>query len=112
MASASSLLLDEMYEAGDERFVGEVLASTAGKKLKALAPRWYQDQRPFARRALLEAASWRGLDNLFIPLGLYFLLANLLYLGVVGLAVICACNSMEENSRNRRKIQMPGLKFI
>jgi len=38
--------------------------------------------------ALLEAASWRGLDNLFIPLGLYFLLANLLYLGVVGLSVI------------------------
>ncbi|MDP3737621.1 MAG: hypothetical protein Q8R02_09540 [Hyphomonadaceae bacterium] len=38
--------------------------------------------------ALLEAASWRGLDNLFIPLGIYFLLANLLYLGVVGLAVI------------------------
>ena len=34
--------------------------------------------------ALLEAASWRGLDNLFIPLGLYFLLANLLYLGVAG----------------------------
>lgn len=38
--------------------------------------------------ALLEAASWRGLDNLFIPLGLYFLLSNLLYLGVVGLTVI------------------------
>ncbi|MFT3725067.1 MAG: hypothetical protein QM773_15965 [Hyphomonadaceae bacterium] len=38
--------------------------------------------------ALLEAASWRGLDNLFIPLGLYFLLSNLLYLGVIGLAVI------------------------
>jgi len=38
--------------------------------------------------ALLEAASWRGLDNLFIPLGLYFLVSNLLYLGVVGLAVI------------------------
>jgi dolichol kinase len=37
--------------------------------------------------ALLEAASWRGLDNLFIPLGLYFLLANLLYLGVPGLAI-------------------------
>ena len=29
--------------------------------------------------ALLEAASWRGLDNLFIPLGLYFLISNLLY---------------------------------
>jgi hypothetical protein len=38
--------------------------------------------------ALLEAASWRGLDNLFIPLGLYFLLANLLSYGVPGLALI------------------------
>jgi dolichol kinase len=28
--------------------------------------------------ALFEAASWRGLDNLFIPMGLYFVLANLL----------------------------------
>jgi dolichol kinase len=37
--------------------------------------------------ALLEAASWRGLDNLFIPLGLYFLLSNLMYLGVPGLAL-------------------------
>src|SRR4051812_49288740 len=53
MASASSLLLDEYYEAGDDRFAGEVLASTAGKKLKALADRWYGDGRPFARRALL-----------------------------------------------------------
>jgi phytol kinase len=40
--------------------------------------------------ALLEAASWRGLDNLFIPLGLYFLLANLIYLGVPGLAAMSA----------------------
>ena len=38
--------------------------------------------------ALLEGASWRGLDNLFIPLGLYFLLSNLLYLGVPGLSII------------------------
>jgi dolichol kinase len=38
--------------------------------------------------ALLEAASWRGLDNLFIPLGLYFLLSNLLHLGVIGLAEV------------------------
>ena len=37
--------------------------------------------------ALLEAASWRGLDNLFIPLGIYFLLANLLHLGVPELAI-------------------------
>ncbi len=40
--------------------------------------------------ALLEAASWRGLDNLFIPLGLYFLLANLLHLGVFGLSGVAA----------------------
>jgi dolichol kinase len=38
--------------------------------------------------ALLEAASWRGLDNLFIPLGLYFMLANLMPLGVWNLAAI------------------------
>ncbi len=38
--------------------------------------------------ALLEAASWRGLDNLFVPLGLYFLLANLLHLGVGQLSII------------------------
>jgi dolichol kinase len=38
--------------------------------------------------ALLEAASWRGLDNLFIPLGLYFLLSNLLYMGAAGLAAL------------------------
>jgi hypothetical protein len=53
MATASSLLLDQLYEAGDERFVDEVLASTAAKKLKALADRWYGDARPFARRGLL-----------------------------------------------------------
>lgn len=38
--------------------------------------------------ALLEAASWRGLDNLFIPMGLYFLLSNLMHLGAVGLAMV------------------------
>jgi len=38
--------------------------------------------------ALLEAASWRGLDNLFIPLGLYFLLANLISAGASGLATL------------------------
>ena len=38
--------------------------------------------------ALLEAASWRGLDNLFIPLGLYFLLSNLIYAGASGLSAL------------------------
>lgn len=39
-------------------------------------------------RRFARGASWRGLDNLFIPLGLYFLLSNLLYLGVPGLSII------------------------
>ena len=37
--------------------------------------------------ALLEAASWRGLDNLFIPMGLYFILANLLPRGTGDLLI-------------------------
>lgn len=40
--------------------------------------------------ALLEASSWRGLDNLFIPLGLYFLLANLSYLGAWWLVLVAS----------------------
>lgn len=32
--------------------------------------------------ALFEAASWKGLDNLFIPVGLYFILSNLLPRGL------------------------------
>lgn len=51
--TSSKLLLDEYFEAGDDRFVDEVLALDAGKKLKSLAERWYRDARPFARRTLL-----------------------------------------------------------
>lgn len=40
--------------------------------------------------ALFEAASWRGLDNLFIPLGLYFILANLLPRGTEELLIATA----------------------
>lgn len=53
MATASALLIDEYYEAADERFLPEVLGSQNAKKLKAFADRWYRDKRPFARRALL-----------------------------------------------------------
>ena len=52
MAGASSLLLDEHFASGDGRFVDELLASTNAKRLKALAQRWYEDTRPFAREAL------------------------------------------------------------
>ncbi len=38
--------------------------------------------------ALFEAASWRGLDNLFIPIGLYFILANLLPRGADELMMV------------------------
>ena len=53
MATASALLMDEYYEAADDRFLAEILASTAAKKLKAFGERWYKDARPFARGALL-----------------------------------------------------------
>src|SRR5690349_8464080 len=51
--AGSNLLLDEYWEAGDDRYVDEVLSLTAGKKLKSLADRWLKDSRPFARRTLL-----------------------------------------------------------
>ena len=50
---ASLVLIDELFEAGDDRFVDELFACTADKKLKALAKKWYADERPWARRALL-----------------------------------------------------------
>ncbi|MBK8256334.1 MAG: hypothetical protein IPK82_27155 [Polyangiaceae bacterium] len=53
MAGESTLLVQEFFESGDSRFMDELLRSTAAKKLKALADRWYTDPRPFARDALL-----------------------------------------------------------
>lgn len=50
---ASSILLDELFEAGEDRFLDEVLASTSDAKLKSLAPKWIADRRPWARRILL-----------------------------------------------------------
>jgi len=49
----SSLLMDEFFEAGDDRFLEQVLASDSDKKLRSLAGKWLQDARPFARRMLL-----------------------------------------------------------
>lgn len=50
---SSTLLIDEYFDAGDERFLAEVLSSRSDKKLLSLAQRWYWDPRPFARRMLL-----------------------------------------------------------
>lgn len=52
-AGSSTLLLDEAFAAGDERFFAELVAVTSAKKLKALADPWYGDARPFARKMLL-----------------------------------------------------------
>jgi hypothetical protein len=49
----STVLLDELYAAGDDRFDVEVKRSRAAARLAALAEPWYRDARPWARRALL-----------------------------------------------------------
>jgi hypothetical protein len=49
----SALALAEFYEAGDPRFLDEVLAARQDGALADLAERWFKDERPFAREALL-----------------------------------------------------------
>ena len=49
----SSVLLDELFERGEDRFDAELRRSTGAAKLAALAERWYRDPRPWARAALL-----------------------------------------------------------
>ena len=50
---SSTILLDEYFESGDDRFLQELLASRSDKKLLSLAQPLYWDPRPFARRMLL-----------------------------------------------------------
>lgn len=52
-AQPSSLMLDEHFAAGDDRFLGEVCASAFAARLGALAEKWARDERPWARRMLL-----------------------------------------------------------
>ncbi|MCA9605520.1 MAG: hypothetical protein KC619_07985 [Myxococcales bacterium] len=49
----STLLLEEHFEDGDDRFLEAVFACTADRKLDALGARWVADPRPWARRMLL-----------------------------------------------------------
>lgn len=51
--AGSTVLLDEFFAQGDDRFDLEVRRSTAAGKLATLAERWYRDPRPWARAALL-----------------------------------------------------------
>ncbi|HEY4117895.1 MAG TPA: hypothetical protein VGM56_08570 [Byssovorax sp.] len=51
--AGSTLLIQDLFEREDPRFLGELYASDAEKKLKAFGARWAADARPFARAALL-----------------------------------------------------------
>ena len=51
--AASSLLLAELFESGDRRFLEELLTSQGAAGFRSLAERWYRDQRPDLREALL-----------------------------------------------------------
>jgi hypothetical protein len=50
--ASSSLLLDELLEAGDVRVLDEILKSRAQKKLAGVAQRLLTEPRPFAREVL------------------------------------------------------------
>lgn len=50
---SSTLLLSEYFDAGDERFLAELYASNAARKLQVFGPKWFADKRRFARDALL-----------------------------------------------------------
>jgi hypothetical protein len=52
-AGSSTVLIDEYFASGDDRFLAELLASRSDKKLLSMAEPWYWDARPFARRMLL-----------------------------------------------------------
>ena len=53
MAGGSSLLLDEYFEAGDDRFYHELLRFDGEKRLAFWSEKLLTDKRPFARRVLL-----------------------------------------------------------
>jgi hypothetical protein len=53
MAAGSSLLLDEYFASGDDRFVAELLRFDGEKRLAFWAEKLYTDTRPFARKMLL-----------------------------------------------------------
>ena len=53
VAGASTLLLDEYFAEANDRFFDELIASRADRKLHSLAPRWFADERPWARDMLL-----------------------------------------------------------
>lgn len=68
----STLLLDEYFEEGDDRFLDAVRECTADGKLKAVAGRWYSDRRPWARKmyvSMIDAKKGAALYSALAPLG-------------------------------------------
>lgn len=61
--AASSLLIDEFFATGDERFVREVLELRDAGKLKSLGEKWANDKRAFARKALFRYLEQGGADK-------------------------------------------------
>jgi hypothetical protein len=53
-ADGSTVLLDELFAAGDADVLREILACTSEKKLAVLAVPWMNDARPEMRRALFD----------------------------------------------------------
>lgn len=53
MGHPSTLLLDEYFELGEERFFAELIRSNADKKLAHYAQRLFDDRRPWAREMML-----------------------------------------------------------
>src|SRR5918997_1786659 len=49
----SPLLLDELFAAGDERFLDHLVKFHEPKKLASIADRWKRDARPWARRTVI-----------------------------------------------------------
>ncbi len=56
MAPASTLLMQELFDSGDERFFAELAACADPRALKSLATRWTSTGTPFARTMLLRYA--------------------------------------------------------
>ncbi|MGH1346556.1 MAG: hypothetical protein ACRBN8_33635 [Nannocystales bacterium] len=52
-AGVSALLLDELFDEAEPRFLFEVLASTLEKRLGGLARKLFEDSRPVTRSMLL-----------------------------------------------------------
>lgn len=50
----SPLVLDELFAAGEERFLDHLIKFHEPKKLASIADRWKRDSRPWARRTLFQ----------------------------------------------------------